>query len=265
MTIESNVVQGANLSRKRLVIALPEPELTLDQDQEWCVVKVGDEWQQVRLHDYPKIYSIQGLYERLIYHILKCNSPATVRQLVERALETEGTSPAELRILDLGAGNGIVGAEMADAGAEFIIGVDIIPEAEESAERDRPGVYEHYHTCDLTDLPDEDRAAFEGYRFNCMTCIAALGFGDIPPEAFANAYNFVEDGGYVAFTIKEDFLDDNDPSGFAKLVRRMMDKRVISILKQKRYQHRVSTSGNPLNYFAIVGKKNSDIPAEWIG
>ena len=39
-----------------------------------------------------------------------------------------------------------------------------------------------------------------------MTTVAALGFGDIPPDAFAAAFNLVEDGGHVAFTIKEDFI-----------------------------------------------------------
>ena len=37
--------------------------------------------------------------------------------------------------------------------------------------------------------------ALEAQHFNCLTMIAALGFGDIPPEAFTVAYNFIEDGG----------------------------------------------------------------------
>jgi hypothetical protein len=37
-----------------------------------------------------------------------------------------------------------------------------------------------------------------------MTSVAALGFGDIPPEVFESAFELVEDGGWAAFTIKED-------------------------------------------------------------
>ena len=43
-----------------------------------------------------------------------------------------------------------------------------------------------------------------------MTSVAALGFGDVPPEVFTAAFDLVEDGGWVAFTIKEDFLDGGD-------------------------------------------------------
>jgi hypothetical protein len=33
---------------------------------------------------------------------------------------------------------------------ESVVGVDIIPEAQEAADRDRPGVYEDYYVVDLT-------------------------------------------------------------------------------------------------------------------
>ncbi len=106
-------------------------------------------------------------------------------------------------MLDLGAGNGMVGEALREHGFEDITGVDITPEAGEAVERDRPGVYADYHVCDLLDPPAELRDA----RFGAMTSVAALGFGDVPPEVFSAAFDRVEDGGWVAFTIKEDFLD----------------------------------------------------------
>ena len=56
-------------------------------------------------------------------------------------------------MLDLGAGNGMVGEALREHGFEEITGVDITPEAGEAAERDRPGVYADYHVCDLLDPP----------------------------------------------------------------------------------------------------------------
>src|SRR5436305_13260775 len=49
-----------------------------DQDAEWCWVKIEDgPKRRIRFHDYPEIYEIPGLYERLFYDELRCDSPAT--------------------------------------------------------------------------------------------------------------------------------------------------------------------------------------------
>ena len=92
-------------------------------------------------------------------------------------------------------------------GVKFIVGADIIEAAAEATERDRPGVYADYRVVDMTRLNQSDRKGFEGYEFNCLTCVAALGFGDIPTEAFANAFNLIEPDGWIAFNIKSSFLD----------------------------------------------------------
>ena len=38
--------------------------------------------------------------------------------------------------------------------------------------------------------------------------VAALGYGDIPPQAFAEAFNLISDHGWVAFNIKDRFLQE---------------------------------------------------------
>ena len=48
-----------------------------------------------------------------------------------------------------------------------------------------------------------------------MTVVAALGFGDMPPAAFAGAFNMVVDGGLVALNIKDEFLEEG---GFASFI-----------------------------------------------
>ena len=100
----------------------------------------------------------------------------------------------------------------------------------------------------------------EAQRFNCMTLIAALGFGEIPPEVFAYGFNMIEDGGWIAFNIKEDFLDRSaDDSGFSELVRLMLDQGWFEPSLETRYVHRKSIQGEPLHYLAIVGHKRADI------
>ena len=108
-------------------------------------------------------------------------------------------------------------------------------------------------------LNQSDRRELAGYGFNCLTCVAALGFGDIPTEAFANAYNLIEPGGWIAFNIKSSFLDQDDTSGFARLIQSVMADKTLEVRKTQRYQHRVGTNRQPIQYTAIVGNKRCDI------
>ena len=243
----------------QLVVHIPRGEKT-DQDAEWCLVETEEGPRRIRFHDYHEIYAIPGLYERLFYHELQCDSPRTVRRLLKRVLAEQQADPAELVVLDLGAGNGMVGEELDTIGAGTIVGVDIIPEAAEATARDRPGIYDSYLVADLTEPSEE----LEGVPFNCLTSVAALGFGDIPPAAFARAYNAVADGGLVVFTIKESFLDDGDSSGFSALIRSMLEEKVMEPLVEHRYRHRLAVSGTPLHYLAFVAEKHSDVSERWL-
>lgn len=254
----------SSLSAHDLPIALPEASESFAQDEEWCVALIDGEWRELRFHDYHLLYEVEGLYERVFYDILKCDSPRTIRSLLEAELRRTSTPADALRVLDLGAGNGIMGEELMALGAERVVGIDILPEAAEAAERDRPGVYADYHVVDMTDLEPDDRAALEGHRFTGLTCVAALGFGDIPPRAFSESFNLVAPGGWVAFNIKEDFLDGRDRSGFSILIERALETGVLQVANRKRYRHRNATNGDPLHYVAIVGTKLEDITEELI-
>jgi SAM-dependent methyltransferase len=244
-------------------IALPPPPVSLNQDREWCVVEVDGRWKKIRFHDYDEIYAIPGLYETLFYDVLKCGSPGKIREMLERCIHEARVAPGDLRVFDLGAGNGMVGEELARLGVRRMVGVDIIRAAADATRRDRQDVYDDYFVLDMTDISNRDLLRFESLKLNCLTCVAALGFGDIPPAAFANAYNLIAQGGWVAFNIKSDFLGSEDPCGFAGLIRRMIDDGVMSIRTGQEYQHRLATNGESLNYTAFVGIKNRDVPAAW--
>jgi predicted TPR repeat methyltransferase len=231
----------------------------MTQDAEWCVVCDHGQWRQIRFHDYHELYAIPGLYERIFYDILQCESPRVVCGLLQRELSDARVASDELRVLDLGAGNGLVGEQLAELGARFIVGADIIEEAGLAAERDRPGVYDSYHVVDMTDLTAGTQEELANCRFNTMTCVAALGFGDIPTEAFTAAYNLILPGGWIAFNIKEAFLNGRDSSGFAELIRSIADAGVLEIRRRKRYCHRLGTNRQPLHYVGVVGRKLRDI------
>jgi len=239
----------------------------LEQDEEWCEVEVEGAWRRIRFHDYHEVYSIPGLYETIFYRTLRCNSPKTVIELLRATLLEHSYAPEELRVLDMGAGNGMVGEELQSLGTRDIVGVDIIPEAKAAAERDRPWVYNDYLVADMTRPTEEQRRRLEQARFNALTTVAALGFGDIPVDAFFNAYNLVADEGWLAFNIKEDFLRDDaaETSGFASLIRRITREGILQMELYKRYCHRLSIAGEPLYYIAVVAQKQRDIPKSLLG
>ncbi len=244
-----------------LQVAFPRAGTGLDQDEEWVVVYHDGEWQKIRLHDYNDLFAVPGLYEKWVYDVLGCRSPQQVRSLLLPCLQEAGETPASLSVLDLGAGNGYVVGVLAEAGVNRFVGVDINPNAATAAERDRPGLYEDFIIDDLTDLSNEHASILDRHSFNCLTCVAALGFGDIPPEVFVEAYNRIDNGGWIVFTIKSDFLDDDDDrSGFSGLIRHMLQSNLLELVTRQSFEHRKSSDGNALIYDAFIGRKRCGFP-----
>ena len=215
---------------------------------------------RIRFHDYAAIFDIPGLYERLFYDRLECISPFRVTRLLADVAREHGQPPEDLRVLDLGAGNGMVGDELQSLGVKTIVGVDIIPEARSAAMRDRKGIYQDYLVTDMTDVPKDDARRLVSKELNCLTTVATLGFGDIPPKAFSTALSLLATPGWLAFNIKEDFLHERDDSGFARMVRELSRLGVIRIEAYRRYRHRLSVDGRPLYYVAMIASKQRDVP-----
>jgi hypothetical protein len=237
----------------------------LSQDKEYCIVKDKEkqETYKIGFHEYAKIYSIPGLYEYIFYDKLRCCSPEKVSGLLERAIKADSIDLSDLYVLELGAGNGIVGEELRKIGVKGVCGIDIEKLAEKAVKRDRPTVYEDYYVVDLTQLPQSLRLELNKKKFNCLITVAALGFGGITPEVFMEGINLVSTPAWIAFNIKEDFLSDDDPTGFSSLIRKMIEADILDICFQERYQHRLSLEGKPLYYLAIIAQKKAAVPSEW--
>ncbi len=233
---------------------------SFDQDEEWCEVEIDGRWRRIRFHDYHEVFEVPGLYEALFARRLKCDSPSRIVGLLEDVLGDFPQDPSDLRVLDVGAGNGMVGEELRRAGVGQVMGIDIIPEARTAAERDRHGVYRDYLVADLTALEEPQRSRIERFGPNCLTVVAALGYGDIPTEAFLSACEFIPEGGWIVFNIKEDFLvERGDQSGFSARWRSLQRDGLLEVQAMRRYRHRLSIHGEPLHYVAIVGMKTGDI------
>ncbi|MDH5437124.1 MAG: methyltransferase, partial [Gammaproteobacteria bacterium] len=125
---------------KRHRIQFPKSESSnLKQDESYFFLQGSGKQRKIRFHDYDEIYQVPGLYEQIFYDRLKCTSPVKVTSILEAAIRQSNDNFTELRVLDLGAGNGMMGEELKKHGVSRLIGVDIIPEAYEATIRDRPG------------------------------------------------------------------------------------------------------------------------------
>jgi hypothetical protein len=206
-------------------LRLPQLGQTVPQDAEWCEVYDKGKWHRLRFHDYGEIFERPGLYEYLFYDLLQCQSPQRVVGLLQE------------------------------------VGVDILEEARTAAQRDFPQVYSDYYVADITDPPAAVDGRLRALRPNALACVAALGFGDIPPKAYHTAVGYVAVGGLLAFNIKAEFLDVRYTHGFSELMRRMVNAGVVRIEATRRYRHRLSASGEPIFYTAMIVTKLAEIPA----
>ena len=236
---------------------------SVPQDAEFCEIREEGKWRRLRFHDYAALYERPGLYEYLFYDVLRCDSPRRVVGLLgEVRAEQEAAEP--LRVVDFGAGNGMVGRELRCIGARRIVGVDILDEARAAARRDLPGVYDDYLVDDMNAPCAASDERLRALRPNALTCVAALGFGDIPPRAWHRAAGYVAPGGLLAFNIKDDFLDPRYTHGFSELMRRMVSGKVARVEATRRYRHRLSAAGEPIYYTAMVVTKLAEIPASML-
>lgn len=236
-------------STRQLRVAFPQQSVPVGQDAEWCVVSDGGSWREFRFHDYAQIYEVPGLYEKIFMDHLKSRSHVVMADALARELRLRGRNLNECRILDLGAGNGHVGAQLHDLGATHLWAVDVLPEARQAAQRLHPHVYTGYSMVGPQLLPD-----LQKFGVNTVICVAALGFGDIDPELFEKVLGALPSGSLIAFNIKEQFLNALDPSGFNRLFTRLSTQGKFNPLRQWRHFHRYSTWGDPLHYLGVVAE-----------
>lgn len=213
----------------------------------------------VHLHDYERIYGVPGLYEHIVQRLLRCRSPEVATGGLARALVRLRLEPAEIVLLDLGAGTGTVGELAGGLGVGAVIGVDALEAARAACLRDRPGIYRDYLVGDLAAPSPELLARLRRHRPTGLISAGAFGGTHAPPAALLNAIALLPTGGPVVFTIDERWMQSDGPGGFRAPLSRMFTSGRLRLLHRSRFQHRLSTIGNPIHYELVVAANGSEV------
>ena len=210
-----------------------------------------DEHDVIHLHDYQRIYAVPGLYEHIVQERLQCRSPQVAAEGFLRAIAGLSMEPSSLTVLDFGSGTGLVGELLRGGGVGRVVGVDALAAGRAACLRDRPGVYADYLIGDIGSgsLSGQLRAHAPGG----LVSAGAFGGTHAPPAALITALSVLPAGAPMAVTIDERWLDRADPAGFGAAIEQLEEGGDLLLLERQRFQHRVTTTGEPIFYELIVG------------
>jgi hypothetical protein len=206
----------------------------------------------VHLHDYARIYRVPGLYEHVIQELLACRSPEVAVGGLATALAQLRCDLAHTVLLDFGAGTGIVGELAGDLGVATAIGLDSLTAARDACLRDRPDVYRDYIVGDLAAAPPELVGRLRRHRPTALISAGAFGGAHAPPVALVNALELLPAGAPAVFTIDERWTRTDAPGGFRTAIAQLFDSGRLRLLRRMRFQHRLSTTGDPIDYELFV-------------
>ena len=227
------------------------------QSQEEFLLHEDGGTRRIALHDYAAVYAVPGLYEEVVQRRLECASPATVADALVGAAAARGVPVADLRVFDLGAGNGVVGGELAARGVTVVVGADGVVEARDAAHRDRPGLYAHYLVGERLD-GDEVADLVASERLTALVAAGAVGEGHVPPDALATLWASFPAGSFLALTLKDGAAGtgDHDVADVDAMLARPTGGHATTTLVRRRFRHRVSMAGAELTYLVLVAVKD---------
>jgi hypothetical protein len=227
-----------------------------DQSEESLTVRFDDgREERMRLHEYERVYAIPGLYEEVVQRRLECLSPTTLADGIVGAAQRDGIAPADLRVFDLAAGNGVTGEKLAAHGVRELVGSDTVAEAREAALRDRPGLYSEYVVGDIDHTP-QLRELVHSRSLNALVCAGALGLGHITAESFARLWAEFPAGSWFSASLHES-LAEAGGSDFGDYLAELDAGGEAEIVTRERFRHRLLMDGEGVYYVAVVVRKTA--------
>ena len=222
------------------------PQDTTGPDEEAFDVTFDDgRVERFTMHDYGRVYAVPGLYEEVVQRLLGCATPDRIATLLATAASSAGLAPGEVRVLDLGAGNGVSGEALAAAGLRPVVAVDLEPAARPATLRDRPDLYDLVLTGDAAALSAGDAEAVRALRPNALALVGALGNDHVAPTGVAAAALLLERPALVAYA-RPDYEPDEPLRATLACIGEVRE------VARERYVHRRTASGGERTWEAVA-------------
>lgn len=148
----------------------------------------------------------------------------TIPQLM--AEELSGFTPVNARILDAGAGTGLVGQFLGSLGYSNLVAMDLSSEMLNKArEKD---VYQEFHQMDMgetLDFPDDS--------FDAVVCAGVLTFSHAPAKSLYEMVRVTKPGGHILYSLRTDAYES---MGFEGITEELESRQKWKLVEKKGHQ-----------------------------
>ena len=143
-------------------------------------------------------------YDRDLDEVFAWNAPQTGSDVLARLV------PASAAVLDAGAGTGLVGKCLADAGFTNMAAMDLSQGMLDEARS--KNVYSSFHQMTLGET-----LGFETGQFDAVISIGVFTLGHAPISSFDELVRVTKPGGYIVFSLRTDMVEDGYQNYFDRL------------------------------------------------
>ena len=143
-------------------------------------------------------------YDKDLDEVFAWNAPQTGADVLARLV------PSSAAVLDAGAGTGLAGKCLADAGFTNLAAMDLSQGMLEEARK--KNVYSSFHQMTLGET-----LGFETGQFDAVISIGVFTLGHAPINSFDELVRVTKPGGYVVFSLRTDMVEDGYQDYFDKL------------------------------------------------
>ena len=144
-------------------------------------------------------------YDQDLDEVFAWNAPQNGADVLARLV------PGDAAVLDAGAGTGLAGKCLADAGFTNMAAMDLSQGMLEEARK--KNVYSSFHQMTLGET-----LGFETGQFDAVISIGVFTLGHAPIHSFDELVRVTKPGGYVVFSLRVDMVADGYQEYFDKLV-----------------------------------------------
>ena len=142
------------------------------------------------------------------------------------AEELSGLTPTSGRILDAGAGTGLVGQFLGSLGYINLVAMDLSSEMLNKArEKD---VYQEFHQMDMgeaLDFPDDS--------FDAVVCAGVLTFSHAPAKSLYEMVRVTKPGGHILYSLRTDAYES---MGFEGITEELVSRQKWKLMEKKGHQ-----------------------------